>query len=146
MWNSICCSESEISERIGRNHVRGDSCSGYPCSPVNLNWMALRPGTSQLEWIVPFMWLGPCDSGFGVLSQKLLFFFFVVVVYLFSTTFDPANTVGNIFIPNFIPLDSTDIFLLLMKSCVTPTYYMTLKRIVFLLKIFQFMAIFSFYY
>lgn len=40
------------------------------------------------------MWLGPCDSGFGVLSQKL--FFFVVAYFLFfSTTFALQITVGS---------------------------------------------------
>lgn len=145
MWNSICCGESEISERIGRNHVRGDSCSGYLCSPVNLNWMALRPGTSQLEWIVPFMWLGPCDSGFGVLSQKLLLFFCCCCLSL-QYYFWPCKYCGKHIYTQIHSTRFHRYFFYYWWNPVLRPLTTWLKRIVFLLKIFQFMAIFSFYY
>lgn len=85
------------------------------------------PGPSQLEWIAPFMWLGPCDSGFES-SLRNFFFFFVVVVYLFTTTLDPKLW-EFLFIPNFIPVDfhKCFFFLWLIKSCVVPNDYMTFK-------------------
>lgn len=75
------------------------------------------------------MWLGPCDSGFGVLSQKLFFFF--GVVYLFTTTFDPTNNSGKFIYTQLhssrFPQMFFFLLLLLIKSCVVPNDYMTFK-------------------